>query len=244
MKVAVRSWIKNALSPKQRFIANSVLNRGNARTLLKAGFFSGSGVHQISGDTYFNRYPAIFDQATNIVGKPDPKILSFGCSTGEEVLSLRSYFPKARITGAEIDPERLKSCRALAVDDAITFIVSRKTEISAHGPYDAIFAMAVLQRLPHMAAGEGLQDLDLLYPFEEFDAQLKILDQVLYVDGIIFIKNTQYRFVDTSIAHRYEVVLKEISQKPSLPVFNKHSKILPGETYVDVAFRKLANASD
>src|SRR5579872_1723282 len=47
---------------------------------------------QISGDTTEDRYPQIFRFVRGeLAGRRDLRLLSFGCSTGEEVFTLRQY---------------------------------------------------------------------------------------------------------------------------------------------------------
>jgi len=123
--------------------------------LLRAG-----NLHQTTALTGMDRYPAIFSACREYFGdKRDLKILSFGCSTGEEVLTLRQYFPSAFITGADINRRSLSVCRKRKVDDRIAFVYSSRDAIRALGPFDAIFCMAVLQRTPHMIQAEGTSSL-------------------------------------------------------------------------------------
>lgn len=72
-----------------------------------------------------------------------------------DVISLRDYFPEAALVGAEINPALLRLCRALPPDPRRTFIASSPEAIAAHGPYDAIFAMAVFTRLLHTIGADG-----------------------------------------------------------------------------------------
>lgn len=52
--------------------------------------------------TAFDRHPRIFSCVRDRVPDSDTtRILSFGCSTGEEVFSLRRYFPQAKIQSAQ-----------------------------------------------------------------------------------------------------------------------------------------------
>lgn len=56
-------------------------------------------LHQTTPLTKHNRYPKVFKAVSEILaGTKEPTILSFGCSTGEEVFSLREYFPDALIS--------------------------------------------------------------------------------------------------------------------------------------------------
>jgi hypothetical protein len=54
------------------------------------------GAFQPFNDTLDNRYPGIFEFAQAELGAASAiRILSYGCSTGDEVFSLRRYFPRA-----------------------------------------------------------------------------------------------------------------------------------------------------
>ena len=64
------------------------------------------GFHQIPNKTSLDRYPEIF--AAAVAAVPEARrILSFGCSTGEECVTLASYFPGALIVGTDINPLNL-----------------------------------------------------------------------------------------------------------------------------------------
>ena len=66
---------------------------------------------QVSTWTATNRYPGIFRTAQRRItsrygselGGARLRILSFGCSNGLEVLSLRSYFPDAVIFACDVN---------------------------------------------------------------------------------------------------------------------------------------------
>src|SRR5213075_1068749 len=94
------------------------------------------------------------------------RILSFGCSTGEELISLRRRFGQAEIVGAEINRRsRRIAARRLASDIQTTVV--EPTVIS--GEFDLIFALAVLQREPHWVEESGIEDISSHYPFATFD---------------------------------------------------------------------------
>jgi trans-aconitate methyltransferase len=60
------------------------------------------GCHQGPNRTALDRYPEVFAAAA--AAAPDARrILSFGCSSGEECVTLAEYFPKSEIIGAEIN---------------------------------------------------------------------------------------------------------------------------------------------
>ncbi|MEM7329356.1 MAG: methyltransferase domain-containing protein [Pseudomonadota bacterium] len=196
-------------------------------------------IHQTSALTALDRYPEVFARAKGLLAAhPFPRILSFGCSTGEEVLTLRQYFPDATIVGAELNRSRLRKCRQRISDPDTSFVKSTENNIKKSGPYHAIFAMAVLQRTPHKVHKEGVQDLSGLYPYSAFNAQLKKFDANLYVGGLIVLQHTQYRFEDSEISQRYEVQGHAPPEK-LLPSFDRHGQIISGQPYNEIIFRKM-----
>jgi hypothetical protein len=198
------------------------------------------GVHQTSPCTDSNRYPAAFAQARALMAQRTPlRILSFGCSTGEEVQTLRDYFPEARLVGAEIHEQRLQACRRLGVAGDTIFIKSSPRNIAAHAPYDVIFAMAVLQRLPHLVADKGITNIARFYPFARFDRQIAAFDGWLRPGGLIVVQFTQYRFCDTAVADRYEPVGAD-PKGASIRQFTPAGDLIENANYTDIIFRKRA----
>jgi hypothetical protein len=195
-------------------------------------------VHQTTPDTWLDRYPRIFAACqTHLCERKDLRILSFGCSTGEEVLTLRRYFPSAFITGAEINRRSLAICRKREVDKRISFVYSERTILAQHGPFDAIFCMAVLQRTPQAVIQQGLIDLKRIYPFEKFDRQVAELDELLANGGLLVIRHTQYRLQDASVGWKYAALQTPAPEADTGPRFDRNSKRLPqGEAVPLVSF--------
>jgi len=190
-------------------------------------WFRPRAVHQTTTRTWLDRYPEIFRACRDYLGhQQELRILSFGCSTGEEVVTLRNYFPTDWITGAEINPRSLAICRSLPVDDRTSFIYSTREAVRARGPYDAIFCMAVLQRTPHAIESAGLTSLKDIYPFERFEQQVSELDAILKPGGLLVIHHTQYRLGDSSLGARYSPL--DVSGLPEDrgPVFDRESALL------------------
>lgn len=183
--------------------------------------------HQTTSLTSMNRYPEIFSACKDYFNdRQNISILSFGCSTGEEVITLRHYFPKARIVGAELNKRSLSICRSLPVDCKVSFIYSTQDELKKNGPYDAIFCMAVLQRKPHIIANKKIDNLKRIYPFEKFEKQLNELDQLLLPEGLFVIHYTQYSFDDTIISPKYKALGDYNQNSYGLPVFDKNSNLI------------------
>ena len=62
------------------------------------------------------------------------------------------------------------------------FIASRHDLIAAHGPYDAIFAMAVFTRRPEEVRERDLRDISSHYPFALFARDLRQLLRFFHPD--------------------------------------------------------------
>ena len=158
---------------------------------------AGAAVHQANTLTWLDRYPRLFAAAQAELGEAgDCNILSFGCSSGEEVQSLRRYFPDATLTGAELNTRQLAACARWPADPRIAFIRSSRDAIAVRGPYDAIFCLAVLQRAPHVVETLGLRTIARRYPFERFADEIRFLASQLRDGGILVVDHCQYRVED------------------------------------------------
>src|SRR3954466_5687580 len=81
--------------------AAALLRTAEGRARLWTRLAHPPGLHQTAPYTWLNRYPVLFDLAAELAPNAR-RILSFGCSVGEELVSLRSRFANAEIVGAEI----------------------------------------------------------------------------------------------------------------------------------------------
>jgi SAM-dependent methyltransferase len=95
-----------------------------------------------------DRYPWLFDfAAAALEAVSSPRLLSFGCSRGDEVFSPRQRFPKAAIKGVDIDPRNIAECVARSrflEDDLVSFGVGSSSHNAPSDHYDAIFRLAGL----------------------------------------------------------------------------------------------------
>lgn len=157
-------------------------------------------VHQTTPQTGEERYPELFDLAGSLSPEAE-RILSFGCSTGEELISLRRRFPNAQIVGAEINPRSRAIATRRVCADTHSIVVAPK---GLDGSFDVIFALSVFQREPHKVAETELEDLGEFYPFERFDRGLNKLVEMLRPNGLLCIVNAQYRVEDSSAGHQLE----------------------------------------
>jgi len=223
------------LNKTRRFCVNA-----EYRAICFMRLFRPGSVAQTTPLTGINRYPAIFsacrDYFRNEKVEKDIRILSFGCSTGEEVLTLRDYFPDAEIVGAEINRNSLRICQKLIVDKKIAFIYSKKRNIARFGPYDAVFCMAVLQRTPNFVMSEGITDLGKIYPFQKFEKQVNELDRHINSGGLFVITYAQYMFKDANASHKYKAL--GYKQNVIMPAFDKNSRLKSQKSEQDVIYVK------
>ncbi|MEP6619276.1 MAG: class I SAM-dependent methyltransferase [bacterium] len=224
-------------TPLVQFIVNP-----HYRWRVWVNVFQPSGVHQTAARTRLNRYPTIFSAVRDHFGDGAGKnILSFGCSTGEEVITLREYMSAARIVGAEINPRSLAICRKLGLDDKISFVRSDAKNISAKGPYDAIFCMAVLQRDPQLVVRSNVKSLAKVYTFEKFDRQIAEIDSYIKPGGILILHHAHYLLSDSSVGSRYAPLPSAAHLTEKYAKFGKDSEIISVEVPTNSIYQKLSN---
>jgi hypothetical protein len=131
----------------------------------------------------------------------DLSVLSFGCSTGEELLTLRTLFPGAHIFGCDVDWHGLQAARALVGNRAVIF-ESRPNTVLGHGPYDVIVCNSVLLSPSRLEASLWLDAVSLL------DAALK-------PGGILQIINSHIPFRFHPKAASYEPLRSPLLLTPS-----------------------------
>lgn len=199
---------------------------------------------QDHGTTSANRYPQLFEFVrVALSGTAVPQLLSFGCSTGEEVTSLRGYFPGAMITGLDIHPGHIAICRARLGDrpDArVRFRVAGSTAAEADAAYDAIFCLAVLRR-GDLARHAGDQ-CDHLLRFEDFEAQLEDFARCLRPGGLLVLRHANFRLRDARAARWFEPVLRMPSKpRADTPLFGPDNRRLQEQASDEAVFRRLAS---
>ncbi len=189
-----------------------------------------------------DRYPWLFHfAATASDGRADCKLLSFGCSRGDEVIALRRYFPDAAITGIDFDRHNIARCRARIKDPKIRFAIAAATEGEASQSYDAIFCLAVLCH-GHLTISRA-QRADPLLHFADFERMVGDFARCLKPGGLLLLHTTSFRFCDTAVAQGFDVMLEaEPRQMAADAHFGPDNLLLQGERYRAVAFRKRPQA--
>ena len=199
------------------------------------------GQFQPYGHTMPDRYPWLFEFArASVVDGAATRLLSFGCSRGEEVFSLREYFPAAHIKGIDIDPGNIARCVARAQTEesaGISFAVAATTDAEPAECYDAIFCLAVLC-LGDLANSRA-QRCDPHLQFTDFERVVTDFARCLKPGGFLFLHTTNFRFSDTTAASSFAMVLEaDPDQLAPDPVFGRDNRLLRGVRYLPVAFRK------
>lgn len=200
------------------------------------------GVFQPFSVTFENRYPQIFSFVQAQLGaESDVRLLSFGCSTGEEVYSLRKYFPRAFIKGIDVNSVSIAACRrrlALAPDAALAFETASSTAAEPAASYDAIFCMAVMR---HGSLGNpGVTRCDHLIRFEDFAQAAADFERCLKPGGLLIIRHSNFRLCDAPAGASFETIqrLQYSDKVKATPIFGPDNRLIEGVKYFDTVFRK------
>ena len=224
-------------------LRRAACDRNFRRDLLWRRLHRPPGVFQISGDTREDRYPEIFRFVCDALGSTAAtRLLSFGCSTGEEVFTLRRYLPLATIDGIDVNPYRIRTCRERlrrrGGDETIEFAVAGSTSHLPREAYDAIFCMAVLRH-------GGLQDgpaprCEHLIDFAAFERMAEDFARCLKQGGLLAIVHSNFRFADTAAARGFDVAMRtgRSPPDPGTPIYGADNRLLPGACYREIVFRK------
>ena len=202
----------------------------------------GDNLFQPSNDTEPDRYPAAFAYVRDQLGNgEDLRILSFGCSTGDEIFSLRRYFPSAWLKGIDISRGNVADCekrRRAASDDRMAFAVAGSTAGEPTAHYDAIFAMAVFRHGD--LSGSDAQSCRHRITFSAFESTVADLARCLRPGGFLAVEFSNFRFCDTEVAGQFECVLQvpKAPYHPQVPLFGRDDRRLDIAGYDDVVFRK------
>jgi hypothetical protein len=124
------------------------------RGRLRAGRY-GARLLQPTTVTRMDRRPVLFSRVSEwLTGQDAPRLLSFGCSTGEKAVTLAHYLPGARIDAIDANPACIAKARRTADRlglGQITFACADVPDAVMAEGYDAVFCLIV----------KGHRDLDL-----------------------------------------------------------------------------------
>ncbi len=190
-------------------------------TYISLAFSSGTkekNIFQKASTTEYNRHPDIFDFLKLKYKKESIKILSFGCSSGEECISLNKYLPNASILGVDINKKSLEKAKKINNNKNIIYKYCEPKDICNLGEFDVVIAISVLCKHPE---AEYLNDLSKIYPFKRYEDMIHKLDSVVKKDGLLIIRSSNYIFSDTKISNNYQIIENNNARKPKpFPKFN------------------------
>ena len=206
------------------------------------------GLFQSNPLTVPNRYPGIFRFVGEHLAKQShPRLLSFGCSSGDEVFSLREYFPHAAIRGVDINPANIAACRARHAREGNVSLIEFECKDSAadeaRESYDAVFCMAVFQR-SSLKRDRAIASCEPHLRFTDFAETVTGLAACVKPGGFLVIRHSMFRFADTDCARDFRAVLSRPVPREFFPRFDRHNRRLPDAAEEDVVFQKSGDAGD
>ncbi|MDY6800010.1 MAG: methyltransferase domain-containing protein [Bacteroidota bacterium] len=165
------------------------------------------------------------------------RILSFGCSTGEEVNSLREIFSKPIIYGTDINKYCIQKARKKFNHSKNIFIHSLSITFDKLTDLDVIFCMAVFQ---HPVNRHDLSLKESKYPFAKFNEEISRLDQKLKKGGLFIIDHADFNFMETSVSKHYKPLeVKENRIIRNRPAFNRENIKVSSQTNFYRIFKKI-----
>jgi SAM-dependent methyltransferase len=215
----------------------SPLGRGRLTARLR-----GAQLFQPATVTWADRHPALFAAvAARLADRPAPRLLSFGCSTGEEAFALARALPAARVDAIDANPACIARARAAAgrlpEGARVHFACADAPDAFGDGYYDAVLCLSVLRH----------GDLEVLrpshctafMPFVRFLAAVAALDARVRPGGLLVLWGCHFRFGDTKVAAGYGPLPALGIRRQSGPFWGPGDRRLPDADEPAALFVKL-----
>ena len=218
--------------------------RETARLQLQAP----DNLFQPSGFTKVVRHPALlrFLQA-ELTEQPRPlRLLSFGCSTGEELASLSISFPDSLLTGIDISPQRLTSAghtlSRLQHDGRLTLLCGSSAAVLPEDGklFDAVFALSVFR---HHDLWSRPRRCDRLIRFADYERTVTGLAQVVRPGGFYCQIFSNFAFHDTAVAAGL-TPRATIRQSPGMPLYGPDNLLRSDPAQEGVIYQKHPATAD
>lgn len=161
---------------------------------------------QPEATTGAGRYPEIIAYvARELAGLERPRLLSWGCSTGAELVALRKALPHADITGVDINARSLALARrTIAGDSRTRLILSGDPEELAGETFDAVLCLAVLRHA--RLEEERPASCAAILPFAKVERFTERLADLLGPGGLLALWNVHFRLADMAIASQFSAI--------------------------------------
>lgn len=191
--------------------------------------------------TRADRHPDFFVlAASRLADRADARILSFGCSTGEEVFALAERMPLARIDGIDINPACIAKARRntpARSRERIHFEL-RRAPIDLIRAYDAIFCLSVLRHA--LLDRDKPESCTEILSFARYEAVIETLDRALKTGGLLFLWGSNFVFAETPAAARYRVVPIDGKRAERGAFYGADDRRIDGHRQQDWIFEKLS----
>ncbi len=123
----------------------------------------------------------------------------------------------------------------------MSFELASSARAERPGRYDAIFCLAVLCH-GDLTVTVARRSHPLLH-FEDFERTVADFTRCLRPGGLLFLHTTNFRFYDTATAAGFDTVLEARPEQMAPDVlFDREGRLMPGERYYPVGFRKRITA--
>ena len=219
-------WLRNALHPHYRSVR--AVERTHPGQLLQPEATTGAG-----------RYPEIHAfVAGQLSGIAAPRVLSWGCSTGAELLALRAALPHAEIVGVDINPRSLAiAARAIEGMPGIKLMQSGDPADLSGQAFDAVLCLAVL-RHSRLQAEQPESSAEIL-PFARAEAFVTSLAALVRPGGLLALWNVHFRLVDMVIAPGFAAVL-ELAKglEANRPIYGPGDRRMDQATCLAAVYRR------
>jgi len=182
----MRFW----LNVKQFFTGREPVLSHNGSNDTWGGYSGADEQLQLSHMTKSNRFPKIFESAKEL--QPSAKrIMSFGCSTGEEAMTLAELFPDSEIVGVDIDNHSVTTARR---NNKFRDRVYFQTDPGATGKYDLVTCLMVLF------------SLEKPVPVEKWQTAIRLIDKHVNLGGVVMLYTSDYDFKSVEVSGNYEPI--------------------------------------
>lgn len=210
--------------------------------------------------TELNRYGRLFPAIRDVEQAFElrfRKVLSYGCSSGEECLTLAELFPEATICGTDANPDMVGAATEKCSGNGRITIVPYESFWKSGQQFDLICCMSVLFEIPylfmpkqewdpkmrnaderHAALEFFARNLASKFPFEEFEQIVSGLDNHLKPGGLMVLQNANYRLPETRLGSNYRPIVFPGKNIETMPKLSRDYGVIDQDMFTEIMFRK------
>lgn len=173
-----------------------------------------------------------------------PKVLSWGCSTGEELLALHTAIPHAEILGVDINPRSLAQAKDLVggMPQIALLLSGDPTDLSGQ-TFDAVLCLAVLRHA--RLEEERPESSRAILPFAKAEGFVTSLAALVRPGGLLALWNVHFRLADMAAGGNFASVFElEKGDRANQPLYGPGDRRLDGEVCRSAVYRRRANSPE